>query len=316
MIDDTTAGGVMRVIDHVVTSPELAKEATHVMRQVARGKVAFKGFDADVIVSHLSISWRTLPALLALRLFHPQTKLIHVEHSYTRAFMEYNVAKERRFKSLLRLGFGLFDRIVAVSDGQRQWMRDDALVADHKLSLVRSYTDLGAFLKLPAASGDLRHFGAIGRLDRQKGFDLLIEAFRKSNNANLRLTIFGEGEEETSLRALAQGDPRIHFAGMASNPVEAYRKVDAVIMPSRWEAYGLVAIETISAGRTLFCSAVDGLADHRCIGAQVTDGRTLDFDQLSARPAAERCSDETNRNAIVSSLRLENTEAWKKLIAA
>ncbi|WP_108389287.1 hypothetical protein [Yoonia sediminilitoris] len=55
----------------------------------------------------------------------------------------------------------------------------------------------------------------------------------------MRLTIFGEGEEETALRALAQGDPRILFAGMASNPVEAYRKVDAVIMPHVGKLMGL-----------------------------------------------------------------------------
>lgn len=315
LIDDTTAGGVMNVIDHVVTSPALAQEARHTMQRVARGKVSVQRIDADVIVSHLSISWRTLPALFALRLRHLHTKLVHIEHSYTRAFIAHNVSRKRRFRSLLKIGFGLFDRVVAVSEGQRQWLREEELVADPKLVLVRSYTDLSDFRALQPINGDLKHFGAIGRLDRQKGFDLLIKAFRKSTDTKLRLSIFGEGEQDASLRALAKGDTRIHFAGRSANPVEAYSKLDAVIMPSRWEAYGLVAIETISAGRALFCSDVDGLKDHQGIGAQVVDVLDIDFDKLSARSNAAQHITERRRRAIVASLEAENIEAWKHLLS-
>jgi len=59
----------------------------------------------------------------------------------------------------------------------------------------------------PCATG--AGHGAIGRLDRQKGFDTLIEAFRQTRNPNVALHIYGEGEEGLALRALAEGDPRI-----------------------------------------------------------------------------------------------------------
>ena len=316
LIDDTTAGGVMRVIDHVVTSPALAQRTHHVMQRTVRGKVSLRHIDASVIVSHLSISWRTLPSLLALRLRHPRVKLVHVEHSYTRAFIEHNVTRKRRFRNLLKIGFRLFDKVVAVSDGQRRWMHDDALVSEPKLSLVRSYADLSEFAALPATDGDIKHFGAIGRLARQKGFDLLISAFRNCKDADLRLTIFGEGEEEKNLRALAQGDPRIHFAGMVSNPAEAYRAVDAVVMPSRWEAYGLVAIEAISAGRALFCSDVDGLADHTTIGACVVDLDTFDFEKLKAQSATVSSISRVKRHQVVEALTSECVKAWEDLVAA
>lgn len=316
LIDDTTAGGVMRVIDHVISSPVLAKGAHHMMQRTERGKVSFQHIDAAVIVSHLSISWLTLPSLLALRLRHPSTKLVHVEHSYTRAFIKHNVTRKRRFLNHLKIGFRLFDKVVCVSDGQRQWMREDALVSEPRLALVRSYADLSEFAVLPAADGDIKHFGAIGRLDRQKGFDLLILAFRDCTDADLRLTFFGEGEEEENLRALAQGDSRIQFAGMATNPIEAYRAVDAVVMPSRWEAYGLVAIEAIGAGRALFCSDVDGLADHKTIGACVIDLDTFDFDKLKARAAAAGNISSEKRHQVVRALTTEAIEAWEGLIAA
>ena len=316
LVDDTTAGGVTRVIDHLVTSPRLAMDAHHVMQRVTRGKIRLNRIDAEVIVSHLSISWRTLPSLLALRLRHPRAKLIHVEHSYTRAFIDHNVTRRRRFLNLLRIGFRLFDTVVAVSEGQRQWIREDALVSDRRLTLARSYADLTAFAALPAADGDLKHFGAIGRLDRQKGFDLLIKAFRKSADANLRLTIFGEGEEEGNLRSLADCDARIHFAGMATDPVKAYAAVDAIMMPSRWEAYGLVAIEAISAGRTVFCSDVDGLKDHQAIGACVVEIDTLDFDTLGTVAATTEDQTSDARRRVVASLADENLSAWQNLIAS
>jgi glycosyltransferase involved in cell wall biosynthesis len=64
------------------------------------------------------------------------------------------------------------------------------------------------------------------------------------------------------LRNLAQGDARIAFKGWSSTPADAISGVDAVVMPSRWEAFGLVAIEALAAGRPLMTSGIDGLSDH------------------------------------------------------
>ena len=86
--------------------------------------------------------------------------------------------------------------------------------------------------------------------------------------------LYGQGEEEDTLRALAVGDKRIQFKGFAASPTAAYAQVDAVIMPSRWEAYALVAIEALSAGRGVLCADIDGLRDHAASGAKVVPLRT------------------------------------------
>jgi hypothetical protein len=64
-------------------------------------------------------------------------------------------------------------------------------------------------------------------------------------------------------------------------------------MPSRWEAYGLVAIETLAAGRRLLVNNVDGLTDHVPHGATSIDGATTTrwhnaLEDLTAAPPRAR----------------------------
>ena len=276
LIDDATAGGVTRVVDHILTDDGMAKLGTHHAKQIARGVPRWQSFDADVIVSHLSISWRNLPVLLAIRAANPGKKLVHIEHSYTEAFVALNVKKKKRFFNLLKIAYAVFDTIVAVSEGQAAWISRQGLCSDRKLRVIQSCIDLAPFASLAPRSGEKTVFGAIGRLDRQKGFDTLIKAFRRIEDDDAELRIYGAGEEEAALRNLAAGDTRIVFCGFANDPLKAYRDVDVVVMPSRWEAYGLVAIEALTAKRQLITSDVDGLLDHRMHGA-----RTFRLEQVS-----------------------------------
>jgi glycosyltransferase involved in cell wall biosynthesis len=269
LVDDTTAGGVMRVVDFLVSSGRLQAQAEHITQQVARGSIRPACLEADIIVSHLTLNWRGLPGLTALRAANLRTPMIHVEHSYTAGFVAHNVPKPRRFLAMLRLGFAIFNKVVAVSEAQAAWMRDQSLCRADKVTVIASCVDLQAFRAIAQRTGPVRVFGAIGRLDRQKGFDTLIAAFRTLTQPDIALHIYGQGEEEASLRRLASGDPRIHFMGFAATPTDAFDAVDAVIMPSRWEAYGLVAIEALSAGKPLICANVDGLNDHAAHGAIV-----------------------------------------------
>ncbi|MEM6496167.1 MAG: glycosyltransferase, partial [Pseudomonadota bacterium] len=215
LIDDTTAGGVTRVVDHVVTSPELAQNANHHLRVIDGIRADVRCPWADVIVSHLSVNWRNLPLLLALKLGNPQARLIHVEHSYTEAFVRLNVQRKARFYLLLKVAYRLFDKVAAVSQAQLEWLSRIGAVGARRLTLIRSFVNLSDFEALNPAKGSIRVIGAIGRLEHQKGFDNLIRDFRKSNRSDLELHIYGTGSEKETLKALAQNDSRIVFKGFA-----------------------------------------------------------------------------------------------------
>ncbi|ANT62393.1 hypothetical protein AYJ57_18465 [Salipiger sp. CCB-MM3] len=268
LVDDTTAGGVMRYLEFLRCDATLAAEAEHVLLPVARGAVGRLSLPAGIIVSHLSINWRALPGLIALRARHPSARLIHVEHSYTASFAALNVPSRARFFTLLRSAYALFDKVVAVSAAQGDWLRTRRLVPWERLAVIRPVVDLSAFAALPAPRGQGRVIGAFGRLDRQKGFDTLISAFRAVPDADKALHIYGAGDDLAALQAQAGGDPRIRFLGHVADPARAMAEVDVVAMPSRWEAYGIAALEARVAGRPLITSGADGLRDHA--GAGVT----------------------------------------------
>ena len=95
---------------------------------VPRGRFSAPALDDDIIVSHLSVSWRNLPQLVALRARYADRTLIHVEHSYTAAFTGLKVRHRTRFFALLRTAYSLFDRLVAVSEAQGRWLAERGLV--------------------------------------------------------------------------------------------------------------------------------------------------------------------------------------------
>lgn len=275
LVDDTTAGGVMRMLDFLMQNRELHADADQQMIRVNRRALSFGRIDADVIVSHLAISWRALPALVTLRAMHPTARLLHIEHSYTRSFTALNVTAKRRFFALLRVAYALFDTVIAVSQNQANWMLGRRLVSEASLQVIAPQVDLSGFEGLRAPSGPTRVIGAIGRLEPQKGFDILIEAFRKTSHLDARLVIFGDGNERERLEKLAQNDSRICFRGHAADPVAAYSEVDVVALPSRWEAYGIVAREALAAKRPIVAANVDGLADLSGTEARLVKGHTI-----------------------------------------
>lgn len=269
LVDDRTAGGVVRVVDYLTTSADLQKDADHQKLDVERGKIQFARYDADIIVSHLALSWRNLPKLMMLRLMNASRTLYHVEHSYTEQFVALNVARRRRFETLLKVSFSLFDKVIAVSEGQANWIRRRRFCSNKKLKVIQSCVDLSPFKRIRARRSNTTVLGAIGRLEPQKGFDTLISGFRQIDDPTLELHIFGQGGDELKLRNLAAGDARIRFRGHSADPSYPYSQVDVVVMPSRWEAYGLVAIEALAARRALIAANIDGLVDHEPLGAQL-----------------------------------------------
>lgn len=99
----------------------------------------------------------------------------------------------------------------------------------------------------------------VGRLDRQKGVDVLLDVLSRAAHLPLHLTVVGSAiVEEAGLRRLPNVTfvPWLPRAGLT--PYYAY--ADALIVPSRWEGMPLVAAEALSFGTPVIASRVGGLA--------------------------------------------------------
>ena len=110
----------------------------------------------------------------------------------------------------------------------------------------------------------------LGRLSSEKGFEIGIEAFSllKKSGSNARLLIAGEGDERPFLEYLVNRlDVRAYtqFTGNIPRQDEGVYSVinqsTFVVMPSNFEAFGLVALESMRMGRPVIASNVGGLPE-------------------------------------------------------
>ncbi|HEY6432287.1 MAG TPA: glycosyltransferase [Acetobacteraceae bacterium] len=100
---------------------------------------------------------------------------------------------------------------------------------------------------------------ALGRLHRNKGFDLLIRALPHIPRAHV--LIAGEGPEHASLTALARSRDvldRLHLPGWRTDTAALLAAADLLVCPSRHEPLGNVIIEAWSAARPVIAAAADG----------------------------------------------------------
>jgi len=116
---------------------------------------------------------------------------------------------------------------------------------------------------------------AVGRLSFYKGFEVLIDALARVDGASLLL--IGDGERDAALRqriaASGLGD-RVRMLGRVDDAglEAAYRACDLLCLPSldRAEAFGLVLLEAMRAGKAVLASDIPGSG----VGEVIDPGRS------------------------------------------
>jgi len=117
-------------------------------------------------------------------------------------------------------------------------------------------------------------FVAAGRLTRQKGFDLLIEAASKVKNTSKSFSILiaGTGKDQDQLNNQIKKNnltDKIKLIGFQENLESILQAADFVIMPSRQEGMPNVVMEGMALGRPVLAANVNGvpeLMDHMKTG--------------------------------------------------
>lgn len=89
-----------------------------------------------------------------------------------------------------------------------------------------------------------------GRLEKQKGVDVLLDAIAKiDNRVPFKVALCGEGDLRRELNEQADRlgiQHRLHWLGWQSDVSQFYASADIYIMPSRWESFGLVFLEAMN----------------------------------------------------------------------
>jgi glycosyltransferase involved in cell wall biosynthesis len=100
---------------------------------------------------------------------------------------------------------------------------------------------------------------ALGRLHRNKAFDVLVRAMPAL--PEIHVLIAGEGPERGSLLALARAEgvaERLHLPGWRADTAALLAAADLLVCPSRHEPLGNVVLEAWSASRPVVATTTDG----------------------------------------------------------
>jgi glycosyltransferase involved in cell wall biosynthesis len=155
------------------------------------------------------------------------------------------------YKLLGRRIFARADRVIAVSQYEKQLLLNDFSLAEDKISVIPNGIDLSEFANLPAVPRESQTILYVGRLEEYKGVQYIIQALPLLDK-DFRLEIVGKGPYKASL--VAQIDKlelnnRVKFYQDLPRQelLIMYARAGIFILLSRHEAFSIVVAEALAA---------------------------------------------------------------------
>lgn len=198
-----------------------------------------------------------------------------------------------------------FDRFVVLSEEDREyWGALPNMVTIPNASMFE--TD-------KIADTSAHRIIAVGRLDHQKGFDRLLETWKKVREeqdlADWKLDIFGQGEWKDSLQKYIDDNGMagsVHLMGTTDDIAAEFAASSFIVMSSRYEGLPMVLIEAMTCGLPAVsfackCGPRDIIEDGRN-GLLVADG---DTDALAAAMVKVMRDDTMRRNMGAEALKVK-----------
>ncbi|KPL09150.1 MAG: hypothetical protein AMS26_23235 [Bacteroides sp. SM23_62] len=237
----------------------------------------------DIILAHSSIWAGYAASLIAAGSGIPY---IITEHRsrFTGLTAEAKSLVRDAYHPLLKKAFRGASRIITVSDAMQASIRQFTS-GDQEILTIPNLVDTGYFIPLTDRQRDPLVILSIGRLEHEKGMDLVIQAFGRLVNdiPGTSLRIVGKGSQESRLRTLASqvsGRDSIHFLGKLSpgQLLEEFHQAKILAVASRYEAFGVVFIEAMSTGLPVLAARSGGPDTF----VTETAGQLVESDSVSA----------------------------------
>jgi len=259
----------------------------------------------------------------------PQSVYLAALHGHLRARLVFTAQGELTFDA-----HGVFERSATLQAGLRRMLREaDAVTACSAFVME----DLGRAAKIGGASqvipngfdpgefiGASPHEEvapyvlAVGRLVPQKGFDVLLDAFRSERLAGLNLLIAGEGFERPRLEArmaeLGLGS-RIVFLGSVdrSHLAQLFKGAHVFAFPSRGEAFGIALLEAMGAGVPAVAASAGGIPEFARDGVNAVLVEPDDAEGLAAAIAMVNTDSRLRERLIAGGRKTAAELAWSRV---
>lgn len=212
----------------------------------------------------------TKPETLHIDYCHTPTRYLwHDTHGYTAELPTNAVLKN--ILPFILTGLRQWDRLAA--DRVDVFLGNSRHVATrikkyYKRDADVIYPPFDLPLQEPLQPSEVGNYFLVGgRFRPYKRFDLVIRVF---NKVGLPLKVFGQGEEEKNLRAIA--GPNIEFVGPVRDKEkwELFRNAQAFLHPAE-EDFGITPLESMASGRPVIAYKKGGACE------TVVEGKTGEF---------------------------------------
>ncbi|GIM30238.1 hypothetical protein CPJCM30710_29040 [Clostridium polyendosporum] len=222
----------------------------------------------DIVHNHLSIS--TLMGTIAARLAGVKT-IITTEHLWSSFNEEMSMISNKIHLFIHRLLSLFITKIIAVANAVKSFLVDNAYFDENKIVVIHNCigdecveeknTNLREELNIKEEDVLL---GIVGRLSYEKGHLLLLEAFSKIDNKNVKLIIVGDGElkdDITDKISELNINDRVIMFGFTNDVQSVYEAIDILVLTSYRECLPLVLLEAMSHKKPCIASNVGGVSE-------------------------------------------------------
>ena len=210
--------------------------------------------------------------VIVLRPFFPRfTRVLVRQNATVSATLAFDKLPPHT-RLLYRLLYSHADRVICQSPAMANDLVHEIGIPKDRLAVLRNPVDLGAIRTAAGSCENLwtgagPHLLAVGRLSREKGFDLLLQALLavRTHLPNADLAIVGAGPEETALKSVCRSlglNAAVHFAGCVAEPAAYFPGATAFVLSSRHEGLPNALLEAAAGGLPIVAlPASEGIRD-------------------------------------------------------
>ena len=201
-------------------------------------------------------------AALAARIFaREKIKIVATEHNtMSRIVANTSGIKYRLMPRWSRWTLNAADAIVAVSAGVADDLSVQTRIPRERFRVIYNPAITDALYSSATAKVEHPWFQpgqppvilAVGRLEKQKDFPMLVRAFRLVRNQRLaRLVILGEGQDRKRIEQAVRDaglQEDVDLPGLEENPYRFMNRAAIFASSSQWEGFGVVLVEALALG--------------------------------------------------------------------
>jgi len=283
--DLNLACGITRTISQIIKSSSQEFE-NHLIAMGGDGLNRFEAFNFNPII--LNLDRFSLIGTLKIYFFllhycrKHSIQIIHSHHRFfdTIAWLLKPFLKVKTITSVQSKVYGKnklsykADKMIACSNTIKKHLISNFNLPEYRIEVIYNLVD-PAVLKIYVDKQKLKTeldintqdfvIGFVGRIDfKEKGIDILLEAFNQLSKSNLQthLLIIGNGSDQNKVTNYCNASKcKITFLSSKENIFDFYNLMDVIVLPSRVDPFPLVMLETALIQKPFIGCNVDGIAE-------------------------------------------------------